>query len=178
MKKSFIAIFLLMISTVSLHAQSSQPLSDATASDPKTLGIMQGFPPPPDKLVRLADGSLWKFPQLRWSFSHMTELGPAVTVWRGGNRATEIPRAEHGNLDQVAFETLDGKRMTWGQSLTANYTDGIVVMQRGRIVYEKYFGALDERTPHIIMSCTKSFVGTLAAILALEGKLDPSATTF
>ena len=175
MKKSFIVTLLLMISTVSLHAQSSQPLSDATASDPKTLGIMQGFPPPPDKLVRLADGSLWKFPQLRWSFSHMRELGPTVTVWRGGNRPTEIPRAERGNLDQVAFKTLDGKRMTWGQSLTANYTDGIVVMQQGRIVYEKYFGALDGRTPHIIMSCTKSFVGTLAAILALEGKLDPSA---
>jgi CubicO group peptidase (beta-lactamase class C family) len=175
MKKSLIVAILLLISTLSLYAQTSKPLPDAAASDPKTLGIMQGFPPAPDKLVRIADGSLWKFPQLRWAFSHMNQLGPSVTIWRGSKCATEIPRAERGKLDQVAFKTLDGKPMTWEQSLAANYTDGILVMHKGRIVYERYFGASDEHTPHIIMSCTKSFVGTLAAMLAFEGKLDPSA---
>jgi len=55
------------------------------------------------------------------------------------------------------------------------YTDGILVLHRGRVAYEKYFGALTPERPHIAMSVTKSFVGTLAAILADEGKLDPSA---
>ena len=32
--------------------------------------------------------------------------------------------------------------MTWADSLVANYTDGIVILHRGRIVYERYFGAL------------------------------------
>jgi CubicO group peptidase (beta-lactamase class C family) len=176
MKKGFIvAVLLFLISATTLRAQPSKAIPDASASDPKTLGMMQGFPPTPDKTIRLADGSLWKFPQLRWSFSHMRELGPTVQVWRGTNPSIQITKTERNDLDQVTFKTLDGKTMTWGQSLSANYTDGIIVMHRGRIVYERYFGALNEHTPHIIMSCTKSFVGTMAAMLAFEGQLDPAA---
>jgi CubicO group peptidase (beta-lactamase class C family) len=175
MKKYLVAAILVLLSTLPLHAQSPQPPLDAAASDPNKLGIMQGFPPPPDKTVRIADGSAWKFPQLRWSFSHERQLGPTVAVWRGTRRPSELPKAVRGDLDKVAFKTLDGKPMTWDQSLATNYTDGIIVLHKGRIVYERYFGALDAHRPHIIMSCTKSFVGTLAAILVQEGKLDPSA---
>jgi CubicO group peptidase (beta-lactamase class C family) len=55
-----------------------------------------------------------------------------------------------------------------------NYTDGILVMHKGNIVYEKYFGTLKEDGVHAAMSVTKSFVGTLAAMLVFEGKLDTS----
>lgn len=59
--------------------------------------------------------------------------------------------------------------------LALTYTDGILVMHRGQVVYERYFGALDAHTPHIAMSVTQSFVGTLAAMLAVDGRLDPAA---
>ena len=65
--------------------------------------------------------------------------------------------------------------MTWADSLVANYTDGIVVLHRGRIVYERYFGALTAERPHIAFSVTKSFFGTLAAMLVADGVLDASA---
>ena len=55
--------------------------------------------------------------------------------------------------------------MTWAQSLDANYTDGILMLHRGRIVYERYFGALAADRPHIAFSVTKSFVATVAATL-------------
>lgn len=48
-------------------------------------------------------------------------------------------------------------------------------MHRGRVISEKYFGALDAQVPHIAFSVTKSFVGTLAAVLVEQGKLDPAA---
>ena len=42
--------------------------------------------------------------------------------------------------------------MTWGESLLANYTDGILVLHRGRIVYERYFGVLDaHHTAHRVL---------------------------
>jgi len=63
--------------------------------------------------------------------------------------------------------------MTWEESLSANYTDGIVVLHRGRIVYERYLGVLKEDGQHGAMSVTKSFVGTLGAVLVAEGTLDP-----
>jgi CubicO group peptidase (beta-lactamase class C family) len=65
--------------------------------------------------------------------------------------------------------------MTWVQSLAANYTDGIVVLYKGRVVYERYFGALKPDGQHIAHSVTKSFVGTVAATLIAEGKLAPEA---
>ena len=65
--------------------------------------------------------------------------------------------------------------MTWAQSLEANYTDGIVVLHRGRIVYERYSGALSAGGEHIAQSVTKSFYGTIAAMLINEGKLDESS---
>jgi CubicO group peptidase (beta-lactamase class C family) len=55
------------------------------------------------------------------------------------------------------------------------FTDGILVLHKGRVVYEKYVGEGAPERSHIAMSVTKSFVGVLAAGLATEGKLDPSA---
>jgi CubicO group peptidase (beta-lactamase class C family) len=43
-------------------------------------------------------------------------------------------------------------------------------------VYERYFGALSSDRPHIGFSVTKSFFGTVAAMLVAEGKLDRAAT--
>ena len=68
-----------------------------------------------------------------------------------------------------------GAPMTWARSLAANYTDGIVVLHRGRIVYERYFGCLDEAGKHGAMSMTKSLTGLLAEILVQEGRLDEGA---
>ena len=65
--------------------------------------------------------------------------------------------------------------MTWAQSLGANYTDGIVVLHKGRIVYERYFGALRPDGQHIAMSVTKSFFGTIGAMLVADGTLDANA---
>jgi CubicO group peptidase (beta-lactamase class C family) len=63
--------------------------------------------------------------------------------------------------------------MRWEQSLEKNFTDGIVVLHRGKCIYERYFGALRDRGHHLCASVTKSFVGTLAAWLIDDGRLDP-----
>lgn len=146
---------------------------DASASDPAALGWMEGFPPPPERAVGAADGSAWAFPRTRWAFSHMRELYPTANVSRGDAPVALLPRAERADLDAVAFTTLDGRRMTWGESLAANYTDGVVVLHRGVTVQERYFGALQPELAHTAMSVTKSFVGTLAAMLADRRVLDP-----
>ena len=65
--------------------------------------------------------------------------------------------------------------MTWKDAMAKTFADGILVLHKGRVVYEKYVGEGAPERPHIAMSVTKSFVGMLAAALATEGKLDPSA---
>lgn len=157
-----------------MTAPPPPPFPDAAASDPVRLGWMQGSPPPPEKTIAFADGSLWAFPRTRWAFSHMRELLPTVNVSRGDGPVAVLPRGERDDLDGVAFATLDGWPMRWGDSLAANYTDGIVVLHRGAIVQERYFGALQPQLAHSAMSVTKPFVGTMAAMLAHGGLLDPA----
>ena len=157
-------------------AQAAPPFPDAQATDPVALGWMVGSPPPPERTIRFEDGSFLKFPQLRWTFSHWRELFPTAPVWRGPGPVSALPQAPRDDLDAVSFTPLGGGApMTWGQSLAANYTDGILVMHRGKVVYERYFGALKPEGTHIAHSVTKSFVGTIAAMLVAEGKLAPDA---
>ena len=157
-------------------ADTAADLAAARATDPIALGWMVGSPPPADKLIRYEDGSFYRFPQWRWSFSHWRELRPTTLVSRGSGLSAQLPLAPRSDLDAVTFVPIGGTTpMTWADSLVANYTDGIIVLHRGRIVYERYFGALTAERSHIAFSVTKSFFGTLASMLIAEGALDRSA---
>jgi CubicO group peptidase (beta-lactamase class C family) len=148
---------------------------DAEASDPNAMGWMQGSPPLQAKLIRFQDDRFLEFPQIRWTLSHMRELVPTAAVWRGPAAAGDLGAAPHGleaAIDALGFEDLLGRKLTWAQSLQHTYTDGIVVLHRGRRIYERYFGALDEHRPHACFSITKSYAATLAATLIQEGVLD------
>ncbi|HZF29817.1 MAG TPA: serine hydrolase [Gammaproteobacteria bacterium] len=167
---------LLLLAAAATFADTAIDLAAARATDPKTLEWMEGSPPPPDKLIRYEDNSFYRFPQWRWSFSHWRELVPTVAVSRGSAPTQTLPTAQRSDLDAVTFVPIGGTApMTWADSLVANYTDGIVVLHRGKIVYERYFGALAADRQHIAFSVTKSFFGTVAAMLVAEGALDPGA---
>jgi hypothetical protein len=104
----------------------------------------------------------------------MRELMPTKDVSRGEGPVAMLPREER-DLGSVKLTTMDGAAMTFEEALQKTYADGIVVLHKGKIVYERYFGAGASHRPHIAMSLTKSFVGTLAEMLIAEGKLDPAA---
>jgi CubicO group peptidase (beta-lactamase class C family) len=149
---------------------------DAASTDPARLGIMKGSPPSADKVVRWADGSAYKFPNTRWSFSNFRQMVPTSVVPRGQGPVSILPASLRSDLDAVSFVPLGKDQpMSWEQSLAANYTDGIVVLHKGKVVYERYFGALKPEGQHIAMSVTKSFFGTIGAMLVAEGLLDEKA---
>jgi CubicO group peptidase (beta-lactamase class C family) len=149
---------------------------DGRASDPRLLGWMQGTPPPAERRVRFADDQFLEFPQIRWTLSHMRELVPTVNVWRGPSPASALgdpPAADKTSaIDELAFTDMNGRARRWDESLYDTYTDGILVLHRGRCIYERYFGALQPQLPHSCFSITKSYAATLAATLVHEGVLD------
>ncbi len=159
----------------SITADKSSDVSDATQSNPAILGWMLGSPPPEDRILRFSDGSYFRFPAMRWSVSNFRQLMPTVNVSRGLGAPVPLPRAMREDIDQLRFTSLgSADSMTWAESLSANYTDGIVVLHKGRIIYERYFGVFKEDGQHGAMSVTKSLIGTLGAMLVAEGTLNPS----
>ena len=155
-----------------VNAQSSSYMS-AEDSDPERLGWMTGFPPSPEKLIMQPESDFFSFPKLRWTVCHIRELMPTKQVNRGIGPPDPLEYSIDDGIDAVTFTPLGGgKSMTWRESLSANYTDGILILHEGRVVYEKYFGCLDEMGKHAAMSMTKSITGLMAEILVVEGRLD------
>ncbi|MBK5541562.1 serine hydrolase [Pseudomonas sp. TH05] len=160
----------------SIAGAADQPVfPDAAASDPAKLGWMVGSPPPAERTVRFEDGSYFQFPAMRWSVSNFRQLMPTINVSRGLGAPVALPTALRSDIDSLSFTPIGTQQaMTWEQSLAATYTDGIVVLHRGKIVYERYFGVLTPEGQHAAMSVTKSVVGTLGATLVAEGRIDAS----
>lgn len=150
-----------------------QEYLDGQASDPHALGWMKGSPPAVDKRITFSGGKFREFPQIRWSFSHMRELMPTVSVWRGRSSPSKFETTDRSiEIDALTFADADGRIRRFDEALVDTYTDGIIVLHRGHIVYERYLGALEPHLQHECQSCTKSYTGTLAALLVHEGLLD------
>jgi len=135
-------------------------------------GLMLGSPPPPGRLVTLDN---WQeAPFNRWGFLHVRELIPTANISRGETPVYELPRAER-DLGDLAFEH-EGGPVTFSQMLEATFTDGVIVVNRGKVIYESYADGMTPSTTHLLMSVSKSLTATLAGVLVGQGKLDTEAT--
>jgi CubicO group peptidase (beta-lactamase class C family) len=137
----------------------------------RELGLMQGSPPPPERLVTLEN---WQDPPFnRWGFQHIRDLIPTARIPRGEGPLWRLPRAER-DLDDLTFRS--GRRtMTVAQMLEETATDGFMVLHRGRVVVERYYNDMARDTRHLLMSVSKSITSTVAGILAGRGELDVNA---
>ncbi|MGV3683225.1 MAG: serine hydrolase domain-containing protein [Acidovorax sp.] len=136
------------------------------------LGYMGTFPPEGAQRVDLSNS--YKYPQMRWALQHLRELQPTRNIRRGNAAPSALP-ADSRPLGAVAFEDDKGQPITVDQWLTRTYTDAIVVLHKGKVVYERYDNQMKPWTPHLLFSVTKSFTGLMAAQLAHEGRIDPDA---
>ncbi|HAD80437.1 MAG TPA: 6-aminohexanoate hydrolase [Flavobacteriaceae bacterium] len=168
MKKILVCLILVMT-----QMSYAQKVLTAEESDPKNFNWMKGFPPAKEDILSAIDGSFFNFPALRYSVCHMREFFPTVNVASAQeNRYTWTSKLDK-NIDKIAFTPLESKEtMTWEASLQKNYTDGIIVLHKGTIVYEKYFGELNSQGRHALMSVSKTLTGTLGGMLVAEGILD------
>jgi CubicO group peptidase (beta-lactamase class C family) len=133
------------------------------------LGLMQGTPPPADRLVTLDNWMLAPFN--RWGLQHLDELVPTSMV-RRGPRVWELPEGDGAALDGLTFD-VDGEPWTLEEWLVSSATDGLVVLHRGAVIWERYLNGLEADTLHLSFSVTKSVVATIAGVLVARGLLDP-----
>lgn len=170
-------LILTIILCFSFQDMFAQQYMNAIDSDPKNMGWMKGFPPKKDSTLSAIDGSFFNFPALRYSVCHMQQFLPATVVPSANEKRYTFQTKPDDNIDTVSFLPWNStNKMTWKESLLANYTDGIIILHKGKIVNEKYFGELTPNGVHAAMSVSKTFTGTLGALLVAEGALDENKT--
>ena len=135
-----------------------------------TVNLMRGFPPEAGDQVTMAN--MQEGPYNRWAFRNMRRLLPSANVWRGEGQAAELPVSPL-HLDDIEFESARSGTLRVGQMLERGYTDGFVVLHQGAVVSERYAAGVEAHEPHLLMSVTKSFAGSLTGILAGRGLLSP-----
>ena len=170
--------FALIITILFLvHPIIAQEHLTAKESDPNKMAWMKGFPPKKDSIISAADRSFFSFPALRYSVCHMRQFLPTTVVQSAEKNWYSFKLAIAKEIDEITFTPWESnKKMTWQESLMQNYTDGIIVLHKGKIVYENYFGELKPNGLHAAMSVSKTFTGTLGALLIAEGIMDENKT--
>lgn len=148
---------------------------DITTFDTATheeLGLMVGFPPPPDKRVDRSNG-LWTAPYNRWAYQHMRRLLPSAG-WPASDDVVRLKRRIDPHLDRIDVTREDGSKADFETFLRETFTDSLVVVQGGDVVFERYMNSMKPTTPHQMMSCTKSFVGLFAQMAIGRGQVGES----
>jgi CubicO group peptidase (beta-lactamase class C family) len=136
------------------------------------LGLMQGSPPSPERLVtpdNWIDG-----PFNRWGFLHVRELARTARIWRGDGPVRALPSAPRDDLAAVRV-SFEDSTVPLADALAQTYTDGICVIHDGRVVYEHYVDGMRPDDTHLLMSVSKSLTATLIGVLVGQGVLDPAA---
>jgi CubicO group peptidase (beta-lactamase class C family) len=134
---------------------------------------MTGFPPTRESLVTLAT---WQEEQnLRWAFRHMREIMPTHPIPADRHTTRPLEASAIPSALAAPVTRLDGTTTTARDVFASTWTDALLVLQDGKIVDEHYYAGMTERTPHLLMSVTKSLVGCVAGVLADRGLLDPDA---
>ncbi len=110
-------------------------------------------------------------PYNRWGFLHVRELARTARISRGGGSALELPRAER-DLDGFHFEHA-GQEISFPEMLEATYTDGVLVLHEGAVLFEHYAGEMSASDTHLLMSASKSLTSTLCGVLVGRGLLRP-----
>ena len=98
--------------------------------------------------------------QHRTAHSRFINVDKLIPVSRieGPEQAWEFT-AEPQSLESVVFKDQYGQERQLPEVLDATATQGLVVLQGGRLVAERYSQGYDGTTPHILFSVSKSLTG-------------------
>ncbi len=148
-------------------------MTDDPYASARELGLMAGFPPPPDKRVDRSN-ALMTPPFNRWSYLHMRTVFPSAPV-AGSSDVEPLQFEIDAGIAHLAVARADGSVAGFPDFLRETYTDSLLVLTAEKLVYEHYANDMHGALPHQMMSVTKSFAGLFALMAAADGRLDEDA---
>ena len=161
-----LSIGLGLASATALRADEDTASPFATADE---LGLMQGFPPPPDKRVD-SSNAFFGVPHNRWAYQNMRKIFPTAAI-RAADAPVTLTRNIAGGIDDLTVRRENGQEVSFDTWLRESYTDALVVIKGNEIVWERYLNGMNADQPHQMMSVTKSFAGLLGLLAVADGRL-------
>lgn len=109
-------------------------------------------------------------PQNRWAFSHIREVLTTATIPNDRDRLMALPASDdYAGAFSIDFQ---GETQAIADIAKHQYIDGLLVLRKGEVLHESYYGALTEDHQHLMMSQSKSVVALLASVLEARGLID------
>lgn len=109
-----------------------------------------------------------------WAFSHLRELLPTVDIPIEPLHVMPL-RGSPVHPSKINL-TLKGKKLNLDEIAKKYHIRGIAVLKDGELLVEGYYGENQRDRPYIMMSISKSIIGTIASIYVDRGLLDLEKT--
>ena len=106
----------------------------------------------------------------RWAFHHVRELIPSADIPNKVDGVRSIA-AQPADFSSLRIDPDAGEALGLEGFIRETDTDGMAIVHRGKLVFERYGNGMTEETPHILMSVSKSLLGVLTELLAARGAL-------
>lgn len=120
-------------------------------------------------------GETWQFgPLNRWAYAHLREVLPTKDIPNDYRTVRPLPGID--SADSELSIVIDGQRESLGEAMQRLYVDGVLVVQDGKAVVERYASTLTPEQPHLMWSVTKTVTGLTAASVHAEGLIDLDKT--
>lgn len=109
-----------------------------------------------------------------WAFSHLRELLPTVNI---PNEPTNVIPLEGRPVHPSDITILlKGRKLNLDEIAKKYHIRGIAVFKDGKLLVEGYYDENQRDRPYLMMSMSKSIIGTLASIYVERGLLDLEKT--
>ncbi|HTY21905.1 MAG TPA: serine hydrolase [Desulfomonilaceae bacterium] len=139
-----------------IHAPGEQTVRSPVNSDP-----------PQARQVTKED---WlEGPNITWSLQHTSQFFPTRQVTRA-TAVAELP-VDLKDLDNLPFEDSLKDLIFFGEFIRRTDTDAIIVLHKGKIIYERYENGMTPETRHLLFSASKSFLGLVTAVMVSQGMI-------
>lgn len=131
--------------------------------------LMSGFPSPATEQASLAN---WRTgPYNQWAFHHVREIVPSADIPNAPDDVWQLD-AQPTDLSALSFKHRDVS-YSLDRLIADTDTDGLVILHRGKLIFEHYANGMTAHTPHILMSVSKSMTALVAGCVIAKGALDP-----